>query len=64
MVEIYVGIDVSKAGWDVVVLKAEKRESQPFTNAITGLGKLNGWLSAAWRGGEHSYLPESDGPLQ
>src|ERR1051325_1664910 len=42
--DMYVGIDVSKGGLDVVLLKAEKRESQHFTNTRTGFGKLNGWL--------------------
>lgn len=42
--DVYVGVDVSKGGLDVVLLKAEKRESQHFTNTAVGFGKLNGWL--------------------
>jgi len=42
--DIFVGIDVSKAGLDVVALKGERRESQHFTNTTTGFGKLDGWL--------------------
>ena len=42
--DVFVGIDVSKAGLDVVLLKVEQRESQHFTNTSTGFGKLNGWL--------------------
>src|SRR5215468_2811859 len=44
VMDIFVGMDVSKAGLDVMVLKGERRERQHFTNTPTGFGKLHGWL--------------------
>lgn len=40
----YVGVDVSKAQLDVVLLREDRREGQTFTNTPTGFGKLAGWL--------------------
>jgi transposase len=42
--DIFVGIDVSKAGLDVIALKGERRESRHFTNTATGFDRLHGWL--------------------
>ena len=40
----YVGIDVSKARLDVLVLKRKRCEGQHFTNTPTVFGKLVAWL--------------------
>jgi len=40
----YVGIDVSKARLDVLLVRDDQREGQHFTNTPTGYAKLHGWL--------------------
>src|SRR5579859_4621115 len=45
MMNGYVGIDVSKAHLDVLLVRADKREGQQFTNTATGHAKLHGWLA-------------------
>ena len=59
--DVCVGIDVSKAGLDVVLLKAERRESQHFTNTPTGFGKLNSWLQRRAQGGGIHVCLEATG---
>lgn len=41
----YLGIDVSKARLDVLLMRADKREGQQFTNTPTGYEKLHNWLA-------------------
>jgi hypothetical protein len=41
----YLGIDVSKARLDVLLVRENKREGQQFTNTPMGHEKLHGWLS-------------------
>jgi len=55
--EGYVGIEVSKARLDVLLVRQERRESQRFTNTPTGFSKLEQWLSRRLTVGQiHSCL--------
>ncbi len=58
----YVGIDVSKAGLDVLLLRGTQREGQHFTNTPTGYAKLRGWLSRRLKAAQVHVCLEATGP--
>src|SRR5579859_5436571 len=58
----YVGIDVSKARLDVMLLRDKKRESQAFTNTPSGFGKLSQWLKRRLAVDEVAVCLEATGP--
>ena len=57
----YVGIDVSKDRLDVLLLRAEAREGQHFTNTPTGYAKLHQWLSRRLKAAQVPVCLEATG---
>ncbi len=46
----FLGIDVSKASLDVMLLRDQRREGQHFTNTPTGFEKLDHWVNRRLKG--------------
>ena len=60
--EGYVGIDVSKARLDVLLIRGPQQEGQQFTNTATGFGKLQGWLRCRLAVSQVAVCLEATGP--
>lgn len=58
----YVGLDVSKARLDVLLVRGEQREGQHFTNTPTGFAKLHQWLSRRLKAEQVQVCLEATGP--